>query len=673
MANNQKLEITGLDFDVVKDNLKTYMKNQTQFLDYDFEGSGMNALLDVLAYNTHYLGFHANMLANEMFIDSAQLRSSVVGHAKTLGYEPRSVRAPRAEVNITLNDTALGTATMNAGTAFTSTINNVEYRFVTTAAHTATQTGTGLFFTSIPIFEGTYVTTRYTVDSSNLNQRFLLTDNKSDTTTLTVKVQNSSSDSTTVTYTKATDITQLTGTSAVYYLQEVEDGLFEVYFGDGVVSKAVLDGNIVILQYVVSNVAEANGAFLFSNTGAINTVTDVTVTTVAAASGGAEAESIQSIKLSAPLDYASQGRCVTANDYKVYVQKFYPQATAIQVFGGENGSFDSSLGVVDTPEYGKVFISVRNNLGTNLTTEEKTSLVSSLAPYTVASITPVVVDPDFIYLFLTASFKFNSLITTKTKDTLVTEVTDALTNFNSTELVKFDAVFRHSQLLRKLGDVDESITSVTVLPRLVKYFTPTLNSAKSYNLYFNNALYNPHSGHNSDAGGILSSTGFKISGETNEQFFDDDGQGNLRTYYLTGGTRNYTNSTAGTVNYKTGAVTISSVNLTSISDVGGSAVTKIRINVLPNANDIVALRNQILEIDVSNSTVTGALDTVNVGDAGGAAIYSAASSTIDTAGTSTAVATETTTTTTTTTTSSTTSSSSSTSTSTSSGSSSSSY
>ena len=201
MANNQKLEITGLDFDVVKDNLKTYMKNQTQFLDYDFEGSGMNALLDVLAYNTHYLGFHANMLANEMFIDSAQLRSSVVGHAKTLGYEPRSVRAPRAEVNITLNDTALGTATMNAGTAFTTTINNVEYRFVTTAAHTATQTGTGLFFTSIPIFEGTYVTTRYTVHSSNLNQRFLLTDDKSDTTTLTVKVLNSASDSTTGTYT----------------------------------------------------------------------------------------------------------------------------------------------------------------------------------------------------------------------------------------------------------------------------------------------------------------------------------------------------------------------------------------------------------------------------------------------------------------------------------------
>jgi len=634
MANNQKLEITGLDFDVIKDNLKTYMKNQTQFLDYDFEGAGINALLDVLAYNTHYLGFHANMLANEMFIDTAQLRSSVVGHAKTLGYEPRSVRAPRAELNITLNDTALTSATINAGTAFTTTIDNVEYRFVTTSAHTVLQTGTGLPFLSIPVFEGTYVTTRYTVDTSNVNQRFLLTDNQSDTTTLTVKVQNSSSDSTTVTYTKATDITQLTGSSSVYFLQEVEDGLFEVYFGDGFVSKAVSDGNIVILQYVVTNVTEANGAFLFSNTGAIATVTDITVTTVAAASGGAVAESIQSIKLSAPLDYASQGRCVTTNDYKVYVQEFYPQATSIQVFGGENGSFDSSLGVVSTPEYGRVFISVRNNLGTNLTTTEKATLVDNLRPYTVASITPVVVDPDFIYLFLTTNFKFNSLATTKTKDTLVTEVTTALTNFNTTELTKFDAVFRHSQLLRTIGDVDSSITSITVSPRIVKYFTPILNEAKSYTLYFNNAFFHPHDGHNGADGGIVSSTGFKISGNTNEQFFDDDGKGNLRTYFMSAGARSYTNIIAGTINYTTGAVSIRTLTITSISDVDGSTATKIRLTIVPNANDIVALRNQILEIDVANSTVTAGVDNVSVGDESGAVNFSATGSTVDTTGTS---------------------------------------
>ena len=667
MANNQKLEITGLDFDTIKDNLKTYMKNQQQFLDYDFEGSGINALLDVLAYNTHYLGFHANMLANEMFIDTAQLRSSVVSHAKTLGYVPRSVRAPKANVNVTLNDRALATATMNAGQVFTTTIDNVEYQFVTVADFSASQTGTNLVFSDIPIYEGTYVTTRYTVDTSDVNQRFLITSNQADTTTLSVQVQNSSSDSTTETYNLATDITQLTGNSVVYFLQEVEDGLFEVYFGDGVVSKSVSDGNIVILKYVVTNIAEANGAFSFTNSGAIDTVTDVTTTTVAAASGGAAAESTQSIKLSAPLDYASQGRCVTTNDYKVYVQKFYPQATAVQIFGGENGSFDSSLGVVSTPDYGKVFISVRNNLGTNLTTDEKATLVSDLSPYTVASITPVIVDPDFIYLFLTVSFKFNSLGTTKTKDTLVTEVTKSLTTYNTNELTKFDAIFRHSQLLRQIGDVDGSITSITVSPLVVKYFTPTISTteAKSYNLYFNNALFNPHSGHNAGAGGILSSTGFKVSGETNEQFFDDDGEGNVRLYYLTGGTRNYTNSTAGTINYVTGEVNINSLIISAISDINSVAQTQIRITVVPNSNDIVALRNQILELDVANSTVTGGVDNIAVGDAGGAATYSAASSTINTTGTATTVATQSSTTTS--------SSSTSTSTSSSSGSSSSGY
>ena len=215
MANNQKLDISELDFDAIKSNLKTFLKNQDQFLDYDFEGSGMSALLDVLAYNTHYLSFHANMVANEMFIDSAALRSSVVSHAKTLGYEVRSVRSPKARVNVFLNDRSLPTATMNAGQVFTTKIDNVNYQFVTVSDFTATQVGSGLLFSDVPIYEGTYITTRYTVDSTDVNQKFILTSNLADTSTLTVKVQNSSTDSTTETYTKATDITQLTGTRAV--------------------------------------------------------------------------------------------------------------------------------------------------------------------------------------------------------------------------------------------------------------------------------------------------------------------------------------------------------------------------------------------------------------------------------------------------------------------------
>jgi len=280
--NKRKLRVTELDFDNIKDNLKTFLKAQTEFKDYDFEGSGMSVLLDTLAYNTHYLGFNANMLANEMFLDSAALRSSVVSHAKTLGYEVSSPRAPIATVNISLSTTA-STKTMPAGTAFTTTVDGTSYQFVTVSDITSNSTGSSIPFDSVNIYEGSYVTTKYTVDTSDVDQRFLLSDARSDTTTLKVKVQNSASDSTTTTYTKATDITQLSASSTVYFLQETDSGLFEIYFGDGTVSTALSDGNIVILQYVVTNKTASNGATVFGSPSSIDGVTGVTTTTVTSA------------------------------------------------------------------------------------------------------------------------------------------------------------------------------------------------------------------------------------------------------------------------------------------------------------------------------------------------------------------------------------------------------
>ena len=246
-VNDTRLNVTEFDFDDVKDNLKIFLKGQTEFKDYDFEGSGMSALLDVLAYNTHYLGFNANMLANEMFLDSASLRSSVVSHAKTLGYIPASSRAATATVDVTLNTPTLATATMDAGTVFTTSNDGTNYQFVTANDVTASNIGSGITFNDIKIYEGTYITTRYTVDTSDADQRFILTDNRADTRTLTVKVQTSSSDTTTSTYTEATDITQVTTSSKVYFLQEVESGKFEIYFGDGVVG-AILGANVGCLE-----------------------------------------------------------------------------------------------------------------------------------------------------------------------------------------------------------------------------------------------------------------------------------------------------------------------------------------------------------------------------------------------------------------------------------------
>ena len=607
-VNNKRLRVTELDFDSIKDNLKTFLKGQNQFKDYDFEGSGMNILLDTLAYNTHYLGFNANMVANEMFLDSSSLRSSAVSHAKTLGYEVTSARAPTATLNVSLSTTA-ATKTMSAGTAFTSTVDGTSYQFVTTSDITSTNTGSNIPFDSVTVYEGTYVITKYLVDSSDVDQRFILTDPRSDTTTLTVKVQNSATDTTTTTYTKATDITQLSASSTVYYLQEVETGRYEVYFGDGIVSQSVSDGNIIQLQYVVTNKTESNGASSFSAPTAIDGVTNITVTTVASASGGAEPESIQSIKLNAPLDYASQGRAVTTKDYEVYVKRLFPTTQSVSVWGGEDGSYDSSTGVSSTPEYGKVFISIKSTTGVDLTTAQKTNLEKELAPYKVASITPVVVDAETTSIILGITIMYDSSATTYTAAQIASLVATTVSNYNASDLQTFNTPFRHSKLLGLIDGTDTSILNSVATVTMAKLFTPTLSSSTDYRLNFNNKFYNPVSGYNASAGGIIASTGFYLNSvTTTTYFFDDDGSGNLRTYYLVSGVRTYLDIAAGTVDYANGLITIGSITITGVAEVDGVTSSQIRITVLPNSNDITPVRNQILEIDLTNTTYDGSVD-----------------------------------------------------------------
>ena len=533
MANLKRLDVTEFDFDEVKGNLKTFLRGQTEFTDYDFEGSGMNILLDVLAYNTHYLGFNANMLANEMFLDSASLRSSVVSHAKTLGYEPTSVTAPTATIDVTLSNVSNSTRTLAKGTTFNATVDNDSYQFVCIEDVTETKNGTDIVFNNLVVYEGTYVTQRYTVDTDDADQRFVISDNRIDVRTLSVSVQNSSSDTTTTTFTKATDVTQLNSESLVYWLQEVESGKYQVYFGDGVVSKSVSNNNIIILEYVATNKSLANGASAFSNSGAIDGETSVIVTTVDSAKGGGERETIDSVKLNAPLDYASQGRCVTVGDYQLFARKLFPQTKSVQVFGGEDGSFDSSLGVVSTQEFGKVFLSIKSITGNNLTITQKEQLVSDLKKYNVASITPVIIDPETTYLILGVRFKFNSSLTTKDRATLQTDVDSVLKSYNKNTLTDFNKMFRHSEISGLIDEVDNSILSNVTNVTMAQLIEPTLNTATGYNLYFNNAFDHPVAGHNAANGGIIASTGFKVSGDaTNKQFYDDDGNGNLRRYYL---------------------------------------------------------------------------------------------------------------------------------------------
>ena len=598
-----KLQVTELDFDDIKENLKTYLKAQTKFKDYDFEGSGMNILLD-----THYLAFNANMVANEMFLDSASLRSSVVSHAKQLGYEVASAKAPVATITIVVTTTS-DTITMPAGTKFNTSIDGQSYSFVTIADVTKAKSAGVVTFEDTFVYEGTYVTAEYTVDSSDVTQRFLLTDDRADVNTLTVQVQNSATDTETITYTKATDISQLTSSSSVYFLQEVEAGKFEVYFGDGVLSKSITDGNIVTLKYVVTNKTASNGASTFTAPSSIAGETGIVVTTDAEAAGGAEPESIDSIKLKAPLDFASQGRAVSTKDYEVYVKKLFPQTQSVSVWGGEDGSYDTSTGSSSVAEYGKVFISIKSNSGQKLTSVQKTNLVSALAPFKVASVTPVIVDAETVSLILGVTFRYDTTATTLASTDLVSKVNTVIENYNTNNLQLFTNPFRHSEVLGLIDDADNSILSNVTTVTMAQYFTPTLGTAASFNLNFANPFYHPHDGHNSAAGGIVASTGFSLNDDgTIEYFFDDDGSGNLRIYSLTGLTRVYFNSFAGTVDYTNGVISINSLNITSISNVDGDTSTQIRVTVLPASNDIVPVRNQIIEIDLINTTISAAVD-----------------------------------------------------------------
>ena len=616
MATNSKgrIEITDLDFDDIKSNFKTFLSQQTHFTDYNFEGSGMSVLMDLLAYNTHYLAFHANMLANEMFIDTALTRSSAVSHAKALGYIPSSTKSANATIDVTVRGVPLSqkSVVMAAGTIFTTTVNDVSYQFVTIGDHTATS-DTGIFmFTDIKIYEGTRIRYTYTVDSSNLEQQFVIPSSAADTGTIVVSVQTSSSDVTTEVYTLNTDYAVLDSTSLKYFLQEIEDGKYEVYFGDGVNGKKPIDGNIVILDYVVTNGSIADGASAFVASSTVGGYSNVNVTTTSSAAGGGDAESVDSIKFNAPLKYAAQGRAVTPDDYKAIVPTVYTNIKSIQCWGGEDN---------DPPIYGKVYIAIRPNTGTSLTTTTKNSIVTNLKKYNVASIVPEIVDAEILYLVLGVTAKYNSTVTEKSKSDIQALVETTVSSFNTNNLQKFDSVFRHSKLLKDVDETDTSILSSTATLKLKRIVTPTLNAITKYTVDFNNAGYHPAA---SWAQTIVESTGFYLSGNTNEQFIDDDGSGNIRTFYLLGGTtKTITNAAAGTVNYGTGEVVLTSFNITSVTNSSGT----IDITIKPDSNDIIPVRQQVIEIDTVATTVTAEVDEFATGSATAGVGYSTSSST----------------------------------------------
>ena len=608
-----ELKVDSLDFDTIKSNLKAFFESQDTFKDYDFNGSGLSVLLDILAYNTHYQGYYAQQLANESFLDTAVLRNSVISNAKALGYTPTSITAPTAVVDVVFNSQP-STDIIPFGAEFATTFDGVTYTFVADKDYSITfDTNRGKYVASnVNIKEGSLKFFSYVADSSLTNQRFEIPTESADTSTLKVRVQKSKTDTTGFTdvWSKAENVTNFTGATKAYYLQMGIEGKYEVYFGDNIISQGLDSGNIVILQYLTTSGPTANNAgksdSTASRTFTYASTTSNTVEVVSAAAGGALAEKIESIRFNAPKLYQAQNRAVTAEDYSAILRQEYGDVESVFVWGGEEN---------DPPEYGKVFVALKPKSGNELTVTEKQSIARKLVDgKNIVGVIPVVVDPDTTYILISSIVKYDPNKTIKSPDKLKSQVVQRIKNYGDNTLEKFGRGFRYSKFVKDIDDADVSILGNNTTINIQKRLTPVLTSRATYKVKFNTILHHPHDGHFS----ITTSDSFTYydsSTKTNKiSFIDDDGSGKLRIYYFSGSTRVYITNDAGTINYDTGELQL--VDFEPVEITSGNSF--IKITVLPGepagATDINSVRDQILTIDATDEDaikVTMTIDEID--------------------------------------------------------------
>jgi len=481
---NSNMQLTNLDFDSIKSNFITYLQGQNTFQDYNFEGSGLNVLLDVLAYNTQYNAYYLNQVANEMFLDSAVQRSSVVSQAKVLGYTPKSAIAPTATVNVVFTGVTTGSLTLPAYQSFGSAaINGVNYTFTNPDSYTVNTVNNTATFQNVVIKQGVPATYSFTVDSStNPKYLFEIPDNAIDTTTLQVSVQQSSSNSFTVIYNPASNFLQLTNTSQVYFLQEALNGNYQIYFGDGVLGQKLSDGNILRVNYLSTEGTSGAGANSFVLLNTVSGYPPSAVISVTSATQGGDKESIDSIKFQAPKSYAAQNRAVTKSDYISMIQenKLGISFDAVNVWGGEENS---------PPVYGQVFICLKPTGSYTLTATQKTRLLSEvISPISVLTVKPSIVDPDYTYIALTVDVLYDPTKTTQTASQIQAGITNAIQKFGTSTLNTFNSSFNAYDLLNTIQSYDASIVTSDFNLQLQKKFFPNLSSTQTYNLYYHTPL-----------------------------------------------------------------------------------------------------------------------------------------------------------------------------------------
>lgn len=587
---NTSVSLVGLDFNTIKNNLKNFLKTNTAFKDMDFEGSNINVLLDVLAYNTYLNGYYTNMIASEMFLDTAQLRDSIVSHAKELNYLPRSYISAEATVNVAITpvSSAVTSVVVPKYTSFTSRVGSNTYAFTTNETYVLTESSNGTFSTSFDIFEGIAVSETFVVDRSNTIQRFVLSNPTVDIDSINITVYEDSGQ-TELDYTQATSLVGLANTSQIFFVQAAENLQYEVLFGDGVYGRQPKNGSSAVIRYRVSSGEAPNGASIFSSDGAIDGHSNVSVTTVTSAFGGAIAENNESIRFNAPRRFQAQDRAVTSEDYQILLKTRFPEIQAISVFGGEEAT---------PPQYGKVYISIDTANAEGVSAVNKTNYRNYIQQRSPLTISVEFIDPDFMYVDVVSNVKYNTNKTAKTTADITSSVKAAISLFSLNNIEDFNSTLYYSSLIKNIDTADASILGNDTSLRLIKRFQPTVNTDQEFDLEFQNKLaIDPFirvDTNDTSYGYTLTSTFFTYSNIT--CLLVDDSLGNV--YIATKDQQNIRIiKKAGTVNYDTGFVHLTQFNISSFQG------PYIKLYARTLNKDLESKRNSILAIDLNDVTV----------------------------------------------------------------------
>ena len=616
------VNFTNLDFDQIKTTLRDYLKANSNFTDYDFEGSNLSTILDVLAYNTYITSYNANMVANEVFLDSATLRENVVSLARTIGYIPRSKKAAKATISFFVDCSSIiptpVSLTLKKGpVASTSgTFGNQSFVFSILEDITVPVFDGVASFNDVPIYEGTLLTSNFTYTSRNPNQRYILPNSGIDTNLISVIVKNNQQSSVSVKYNQQDSLFEIDKESEVYFLQEIEDERYELIFGDNVFGKALQEGNYIEVSYITTNGDSANGVGQFTYSGRLTYTrnsTDYTVTsgvslltTGLIASGGENIESVESIKKYAPRIYSSQNRAVTANDYETLIpSKIYPETESISVFGGEE---------LIPPQYGKVFISIKPRSGDFLSNLVKENIKLKLKKYAVAGIVPEILDLKYLYIETDSKIYYNTNLAPSASYVSSVVQSNATKYSESTELNKYGARFKYSKFLKIIDESHEAVTSNITKIQIRRDLRVSLNSFAEYSIGFGNEFHiNSMSGYN------IKSTSFRVSGISQDVYLSDVPDTNRITGSIFLFNVPNVSSTSptiirrnvGVINYKSGIITLNPIIISSAKQKNGQPI--IEISATPKSNDVIGLQDLYLQLDISKSNFEMVIDEISSG------------------------------------------------------------